>query len=229
MKAFLRIQRADLVCLQETKCKLMSDSVLRSLGCGRFVNWGSVHSRGQAGGILVFWDCRVLQLLEMETWQYSISCRFKNCNDNFIWIFTGVYGPVHYSEREFLWFELGDIKSLWSDPWCVGGDFNVIRLPSERRNCLNMSSAMRRFSEVIDELQLRDLPLVGGSYTWCGGLNNRSVSRLDRFWSQRTGRVTFPTFLKACCRNPFLIMLLFCWMEEELEAEKPLFTSKICG
>ena len=54
VKAFLRIQRADLVCLQETKCKLMSDLIVRSLGFGRFVNWGSVHSRGQVGGILVF-------------------------------------------------------------------------------------------------------------------------------------------------------------------------------
>ena len=51
---------------------------------GRFLNWGSVHSRGQTGGILVFWDCRVLELLEMEIGQYSISCRFKNCDDNFI-------------------------------------------------------------------------------------------------------------------------------------------------
>ena len=57
----------------------------------------------------------------------------------------------------------------------------MIRLPNEWRNCLNMSSAMRHFSEVIGELQLRDLPLVGGSYTWCGGLNNRSASRLDWF------------------------------------------------
>ena len=31
-----------------------------------------------------------------------------------------------------------------------------------------MSLAMRHFSEVIDELQLRDLPLTGGSFTWCG-------------------------------------------------------------
>ena len=67
VKAFLRLQRVDLVCLQETKCKLMLDLVVRSLGFGRFVNWGSVHSRGQAGGILVFWDWRVLELLEMET------------------------------------------------------------------------------------------------------------------------------------------------------------------
>ena len=57
----------------------------------------------------------------------------------------------------------------------------MVRLPSERRNCLNFSSAMRRFSEVIDELKFRDLPLAGGSYTWCGGLNNRSGSRLDHF------------------------------------------------
>ena len=54
VKAFLRLQRADLVCLQETKCKLMSNLVVRSLGFGRFMNWGSVHSKGQAGGILVF-------------------------------------------------------------------------------------------------------------------------------------------------------------------------------
>ena len=50
VKAFLRLQKADLVCLQETKCKLMSDLVVKSLGFGRFVNWGSVHSSGQAGG-----------------------------------------------------------------------------------------------------------------------------------------------------------------------------------
>ena len=31
---------------------------------------------------------------------------------------------------------------------------------------------MRRFSHVIDELELKDLPLQGGSYTWKGGHDN---------------------------------------------------------
>ena len=40
---------------------------------------------------------------------------------------------------------------------------------------------MRRFSEVIDELQLRDLHLIGGLFTWKGGLNNQVLAQLDRF------------------------------------------------
>ncbi|RVW29580.1 Exonuclease 1 [Vitis vinifera] len=40
---------------------------------------------------------------------------------------------------------------------------------------------MRRFSEVIDDLDLRDLPLQGGPFTWSGGLNSQTMSRLDRF------------------------------------------------
>ena len=44
-----------------------------------------------------------------------------------------------------------------------------------------MSSAMRRFSKVVDELNLRDLPLQGGPFTWSDDLNGRSMSRLDSF------------------------------------------------
>ena len=40
---------------------------------------------------------------------------------------------------------------------------------------------MRRFVEVVNELGLRDLPLLGGPFTWRGGLNGRSMSCLDRF------------------------------------------------
>ena len=40
---------------------------------------------------------------------------------------------------------------------------------------------MRRFSEVIEELALRDLPLHEEPFTWSGGLNGLSRSRLDCF------------------------------------------------
>ena len=40
---------------------------------------------------------------------------------------------------------------------------------------------MRKFLQIIDELELKDTPLNGGQYTWKGGLNNRRMARLDRF------------------------------------------------
>ena len=99
----------------------MSRSLVRSLGVGRFLEWGAVDSRGAAGGIVVFWDNRVLELVELEKGVFSISCHFKNCEDDFIWTFTRVYGPTIRRYRECFWDELGVIKGLWNGSWCVAG------------------------------------------------------------------------------------------------------------
>ncbi|RVW83657.1 Transposon TX1 uncharacterized 149 kDa protein [Vitis vinifera] len=40
---------------------------------------------------------------------------------------------------------------------------------------------MRRFAQVIDDLEFVDLFLHGGSFTWSGGLHNQAWARLDRF------------------------------------------------
>ncbi|RVW20870.1 hypothetical protein CK203_109262 [Vitis vinifera] len=74
IKLVIRSQRAKLVCLQETK-----------------------------GGILVFWDFKVLELLDLE----------------------GVWA-LFWEEIEGLWEELGAIRGLWNDLWCVRGSASFI-------------------------------------------------------------------------------------------------------
>ena len=177
----VRNQKPDLVCLFEIKVKEISMQMVKSVGVGRFLNWALVDARGATGGLLFFWDNRVLENLEVESGGYSISVRFRNCADGFFWIFFGVYGPMMGNEKEDLWEELGAIRGLWEDPWCIGGDFNVVRFPEERRNAPRLTTEMRRFSEVIGEPGLRDFPLTGGPFTWIGGLNSQAASRLDRF------------------------------------------------
>ena len=177
----MRNQKPDLVCLMETKVKEMLVQMVNCVGVGRFLNWVSVDARGAVGGLLLFWDNRVLEKLEVESGWYSISIRFKNCADGFTWIFSGVYGPVIGSEKEDFWEELGAIRGLWEDPWCIRGDFNAIRFQEERRNAPRLTAEMRRFSEVIGDLGMRDFPLAGGPFTWMEGLNSQVASRLDRF------------------------------------------------
>ncbi|KAL6332195.1 hypothetical protein AAG906_001909 [Vitis piasezkii] len=58
--------------------------------------------------------------------------------------------------------ELGAIRGLWDDSWCIGGDFNVSRFPSERNKGGRLAVAMKGFSEMIDDLILRDFPLQLG-------------------------------------------------------------------
>ncbi|RVX06963.1 Transposon TX1 uncharacterized 149 kDa protein [Vitis vinifera] len=105
----------------------------------------------------------------------------RNVEDGLVWMFTGVYGPFSKEEREWMWEEIGAIRGIWEDPWCIGGDFNVTLSMRERSNQGRLTSAMRRFAQVVDDLELIDLPLQGGMLTWSGGRNNQAWARLDRF------------------------------------------------
>ena len=83
----------------------------------------------------------------------------------FVWIFTGVYGSFSREDMKAFWEELGAIRGIWNDPWCIGGDFNVILSQREKSNQRRISGAMRRFAQVVDELELLDLPLQGGVFS----------------------------------------------------------------
>ncbi|RVW72019.1 hypothetical protein CK203_054053 [Vitis vinifera] len=100
----------------------------------------------------------------------------------------GIYGPTMKRFREFFWEELGAIRGLWNDPWCIGGDFNMIRFPDERRRGGRVSPSMRRFSEVIDDLDLRDLPLQGARLLGVVGGIVKLCQDWIGFWCRKTGR-----------------------------------------
>lgn len=41
----------------------------------------------------------------------------------------------------------------------MGGDFNMVKYPKEHSRGGGLSTSMRRFSEVVEDLELRDFPL----------------------------------------------------------------------
>ena len=97
--------------------------------------------------------------MESKYGSFSFSYLFRMVEDDFQWMFTGVSGPVERSSKEFFWEELGSIRGIWNGPRCLGGDFNEILSPIERSRGGRISPAMTRFSEVLNELGLRDMPL----------------------------------------------------------------------
>ena len=73
------------------------------------------------------------------------------------------------------------MNSWWNVPWCVGGDFNVVRFSSERFGSTSFTVAMREFSNLISEQGLIDILLQGGSFIWSNSCEVASKARLDRF------------------------------------------------
>jgi hypothetical protein len=63
----------------------------------------------------------------------------------------------------------------------VGGDFNVVRFPSEMMGSVGFSPGMYEFSDFISDNGLIDIPLSGGNYIWSNNRETVSMSRIDRF------------------------------------------------
>ena len=181
IKFFLKTQKVDVVCLQETKWRSCANKIIRSLIPNRFVKSAASCSEGASCGIVGQWASRLVQLVGLEESCHTLSCKFLNCGDNFSWVFTGLYGLSKRDLKEDLWEDLGAIRGMWEDPWCIGGDFNVLRSSKERNREGRWLGDMRRFFQVIDDLVLKDLPLKGGRFTWINGPGNQRMARLDRF------------------------------------------------
>ena len=171
VKNLLREWKCDVVCLQETKIASMNRQLVCSLWGCPYVDWAVLEAERTAGGILLMWDKKVLEKVEVMVGIYSVSVKWQVVGDGFIWACSGVYGSNENTVRGHMWDELVGIQQYWRLPWCCIGDFNIIRFPSERRGETRLTLAMEKFSEFIEDLNMVDLPLEGGSYTWSSGTN----------------------------------------------------------
>ena len=106
VKNFLWEWKCDVVCLQETKIASMNRQLVRSLWSCPYVDWAVLEADRTAGGILLMWDKRVLEKVEVMICTFSISVKWQRVGDGFIWACLGVYGPNENNERGHMWDEL---------------------------------------------------------------------------------------------------------------------------
>ena len=99
--------------------------------------------------MLLVWDKRVFEKVDCAVGCFSVN------------VFLGVYGPNGDNQWGALWEELTRMHSRWNTTWCVLGDFNTIRYPSERFGCEAFSLAMFAFLVFKRLITLWTYPLKG--------------------------------------------------------------------
>jgi exonuclease III len=169
----------SLVCLQETKLSNISSfDLLSVLGPG-YSNYVFNLADGTRGGILIAWKDGVLVSSDSLVKDFSVSVLLQDSVGNHWW-FSGVYGTHQDGLKSFFIDELREVRSACQGPWIVAGDFNQIFRVEDKNNPNINRSMLRRFRRLMNDLELKEIPLLGRRFTWSnerGGIPRYYVSK----------------------------------------------------
>ncbi|XP_028122982.1 uncharacterized protein LOC114320085 [Camellia sinensis] len=162
----------------------MDDNFVKTIWPYEEVKFMVVDSEGSAGGLISIWKPQVFKLKDCCSSKNFIILSGMSSN-TFQCTLVNIYAPNEVIRRRQLWDSLVRIHQHFPNPWCVGGDFNEIRYMGERKGCSSRERWMKDFNELVEKLELTDMPLLGRQYTWCNALHGNRWSRIDRFLGGR--------------------------------------------
>ncbi|GKD29982.1 RNA-directed DNA polymerase, eukaryota [Tanacetum coccineum] len=161
------------------------------LTCNSHFDFASTSARGKSGGIICIWNNLVFQKSRIQ------------CNENYVvvegfWIpkdirimWIVVYAPQNLSCKISLWSTLTNIISKWNGILVVMGDFNEVRIASERYGSNFNDRQAKIFNMFISNSSLVDIPLGGFNFTWTDKWGSK-MSKLDRFLVSESFLDVFP-------------------------------------
>ncbi|MCI18564.1 reverse transcriptase [Trifolium medium] len=94
---------------------------------------------------------------------------------------VNVYSKCSLVEKRTMWRRMEQLKDyLGEDNWCVVGDFNSVLTATERRVFTGDITRGSNIENLVGEMGLLDLPLLGRRFTWFQP-NGGAMNQLDRF------------------------------------------------
>jgi hypothetical protein len=103
-----------------------------------------------------------------------VKFRLRNRSDDFHWVLVAVYGAAQPEFKEAFLTELVQACNKENKPILLGGDFIIIRNPSEKNNDRFDGRWPFLFKAIIDGLDLRETEMSGRKYTWANAYAGKS-------------------------------------------------------
>ncbi|KAK8685548.1 hypothetical protein V6N13_041548 [Hibiscus sabdariffa] len=144
---------------EETKLEAIDASLVCKLWISDTFEFLFCPTEGRSGGVLMVWDEAVLLCKSHLLGGHLFGCMGDGHKRLGLAVYLALQAGRH--------------------PWCIVGDFNVVRTVEERQGMVSLARGMCEFNEFIEDLDLADLPLKGYRFTWFGSGNK--CSRVDRF------------------------------------------------
>ncbi|KAI5423367.1 hypothetical protein KIW84_046364 [Lathyrus oleraceus] len=175
------VNTADVCFIQETKIHAIDVIPLDSFWNDSLADWSSKWAVGRSGGILTLWKKNSFALVASFVGEGFLGIHVLWSGINLFLV--NVYSSCFIEKKREFWERLVEFKSKFPEGlWCVGGDFNTVRVKAERKgisNNFNIKEA-EDFEDFISSMDLVDVSMINKRFTWYN-LDGSACSRLDRF------------------------------------------------
>lgn len=177
-------EKADMICIQETKKEMIDKTTCQALWGDPTVSWEMLPASNSAGGILCMWSHDNFKLESKISGNGFIRMTGQWIKEAMQVHIVAVYLPCDIQNKRTLWNAINEMKSANNGGlWCITGDFNSIRDPVERVGVGQRTieeSSIKEFNDWIDDLEVEEAPWIGRNFTWYRP-NGSTKSKLDRF------------------------------------------------
>lgn len=177
--------QADMLCIQETKREQIDKTTCQALWGDSDLSWESQPAINTAGGLLCIWNEKVYKVDRRVTGRGFILLEGLWTQDLQKISIVNVYAPCEADGKRALWESIRQLKDLHPGGlWCILGDFNSIRHPSERVSTSQREgdhNSITEFNDWLSDLAVEEVAWVGRKFTWIRP-NGNAKSKLDRFF-----------------------------------------------
>ncbi|XP_028105225.1 uncharacterized protein LOC114304243 [Camellia sinensis] len=172
IRKLLYDRAVDLVLLQETKQSSITTLLVKSLWPRGKLEFMTVDAAGLSGGLICIWDPEVFHLSDCCCSRNFILLSGK-VHNSFDCVVVNIYALNDVIRRKALWENLLTLKTNFSNPWCLGGDFNEIRNVGERIGVSRRDRGMQEFNDFIENCEVVNVQMLGRKFTWCNTIEGK--------------------------------------------------------
>lgn len=153
------------MCLQETK-RADFDASYISKFCPRHLNkFAFLPSVGASRGLLAIWNGNMFTNDIHEISSIAITVKFCSNASGPVFHLLNIYGPSTPTKKAAFVFWFYNIDTSVFEDWILVGDFNLIRTSENRNKSGGSVNDMMMFNDLIQHLDLVDIPFQGRQFT----------------------------------------------------------------
>lgn len=163
----MKLAMSDIIFIQETKCSIQKIKQIHNKWLSKF-EFLEVKEEKTARGILTLWNPKKIIIVDAEATRNYLSVIIQPMGMSKTFLDTNVYGPKRIDEKLSFMNSLVDLKSRHKEtPWVLGGDFNMIKSFSEKKEGTRiLSKDSVGFHSFIEDMKMVDSELHNGLFTW---------------------------------------------------------------